>query len=297
VSEQRAAREPFRPPEDPPDLALAVRLALEAGEILMRGLSRRPSVNRKGWRDLVSETDLESEAAVGRRLEIERPDDGIFAEERLRRPGTSGRVWVVDPLDGTTNFVHGHPMFCVSIALEEAGETLLGAVWAPYLGELFWAARGAGGEMACLPRSFPAAGGTQLWPGARRPLAVTATGRIEDSLIATGFPYSQSDRMNANLDNFSRVTLASRGVRRGGSAALDLAYVACGRFDGFWELYLNRWDVAAAALMVTEAGGTVGDLSGGTRWRSGWEIVASNGMIQSQLALRLEPADPPPRDP
>lgn len=278
-------------PADHNDLDLAFRLALEAGEILMEGLNRRHTVTRKGWRDLVSETDLAAEEAITRRLQEERPRDGIFAEESMRRDGESGRRWCVDPLDGTTNFVHGHPMFSVSIALEENGLSQLGVVWAPYLGELFWALRGRGGEAIYIPRRANVRS-DHTWEGQRRKLAVTDTSELSDSLVATGFPYVQDERENDNLQNFNRVTLKARGVRRGGSAALDLAYVASGRFDGFWELYLNPWDVAAAALMVQEAGGDVTDVGEGDRWKTGWEIVATNGRIHEELRTCLKPADP-----
>jgi|AMFO01.1.fsa_nt_gi myo-inositol-1(or 4)-monophosphatase len=262
------------------DLELALEVAREAGRILMEGYGRRQRVDRKGWRDLVSETDLAAQRAIAAILERERPGDGLLAEEALQRPGRSGRRWIVDPLDGTTNFVHGHPMFCVSLALEEEGEVTLGVIWAPYLGELFWAVRGRGGRFRAESLGWEA------------PLRVSATAELAEALLSTGFPYLQAERRNTNLGNFQRVTLRARGVRRGGSAALDLAYVACGRFDGFWELYLNPWDVAAGALMVQEAGGRVGDLSGGALWRTGWEIVATNGRIHEALAACLEPADP-----
>ncbi|MBU1701677.1 MAG: inositol monophosphatase [Candidatus Eisenbacteria bacterium] len=280
---------PIEPPHRSDDLALAFQLAFEAGAILMDGLHRQHSVTRKGWRDLVSETDLASEAAVTRRLERERPDDGIHAEESSRRMGRSGRRWVIDPLDGTTNFIHGHPMFCVSIALEAEGEGRLGVIWAPYLGELFWAEKGRGGELISI-RDAPGEG----HPVRRKKLCVTETDALRDGLMATGFPYLQDERRNTNIRNFENVTLKARGIRRGGSAALDLAYVACGRFDGFWELYLNPWDVAAGTLLVREAGGRVTDVTGGEKWRDGWEVVATNGRLHDELSQCLSAADAQP---
>ncbi|MBD3336104.1 MAG: inositol monophosphatase [Candidatus Eisenbacteria bacterium] len=286
------------PVED--DIQLALRLALEAGDILMQGLGRRHEVSHKGWRDLVSETDLASEDAIAARLRAERPDDAIHAEEHGSRQGRSGRRWVVDPLDGTTNFVHAHPLFCVSIALEVEGRTELGVIWAPYVGELFWAQRGRRGALVRLPREglrpAPPAGERVAepleLPGAERPLEVSGTAGLQNSLLATGFPYRHDERRNTNLGNFNRLTPHARGIRRGGSAALDLAYVAAGRFDGFWELYLNPWDVAAGALLVAEAGGRVSTVGGGEEWRDGREIVASNGLIHNELSGFLEPADP-----
>lgn len=254
-------------------LEFAIAIAREAGEILMKsyGQIERGAVGYKGWRNLVTETDLAVEAHLARRIAEAFPAHGIHAEERVRRepaPGEEHR-WVIDPLDGTTNFVHAHPVFCVSIALERSGRGVAGVIYAPCLEELFIGEAGKGVTL----------NGNRC--------RVSEEGDLSHALLATGFAYRQDELSNSNLENWARLSLRARGLRRCGAAALDLAHVACGRYDGFWEIYLSPWDVAAGALMVEEAGGRVTDLAGGDRWRDGWEIVASNGPLHEEIRSLL----------
>ncbi len=261
-------------------LDFAVTLAKEAGEILMRayGHIERGSVGYKGWRNLVTDTDLAVEEHLVRRIEERFPSHGILAEERaVKRPSGADAIrWVIDPLDGTTNFVHAHPMFCVSIGIEAAGRGRWGVVYAPYLEELFTAEAGAG--------AF--ANGVRC--------RVSEETMLSHALLASGFAYRQDAQASTNLENWTRMSLHCRGLRRCGAAALDLAYVACGRYEGFWELYLSPWDVAAGAVLVLEAGGRVSDFTGGDRWRSGREVLATNGWLHKEIASRLigDPSDP-----
>jgi myo-inositol-1(or 4)-monophosphatase len=258
-------------------LEFAIELAREAGEILMRayGTVEREGIGYKGWRNLVTSTDLAVEEQIGRRISERFPDHGILGEERISRaPAGAGPSyrWVIDPLDGTTNFVHAHPMFCVSIGLECEGEGIVGVVYAPYLDEMFTAEKG---------------GGTRLNGSLCR---VSEETDLSHALLASGFAYRQDELANTNLENWSRLSLVARGLRRCGAAALDLAYVACGRYEGFWELYLSPWDVAAGAVLVREAGGRVTDLCGGEGWQDGHEILATNGPLHDTIRKHLSGA-------
>jgi myo-inositol-1(or 4)-monophosphatase len=252
-------------------LEFAVDLAREAGAFLRsaHGTIPREDVGYKGWRNLVTEVDVAVERLVGERIARAFPDHGILGEEGLVREGRSEHRWVVDPLDGTTNYVHRHPMYCVSIALEDAEGPLVGVVYAPHLEELFTARRGSGAHQ-----------------NLASPLRVSSEPSLARSLLASGFAYGHGDR-DANLDNWARLSPHTRGLRRCGAAALDLAYVADGRYDGFWELRLHPWDVAAGALLVTEAGGRVTDARGGDLWRDGSSIVASNGLVHEEIVKRI----------
>jgi len=254
-------------------LDFAVEIAREAGEILMNAYGRieRANVGYKGWRNLVTEADLAVERHVARRIEERFPTHGILGEERIHKdpsPG-EGHRWVVDPLDGTTNFVHAHPFFCTSIGLEKDGEGIVGVVFAPYLEELYTASAGAGAALNGV--------------GCR----VSEEPDLAHALLASGFAYGQDRDPNTNLENWGRLSLVARGLRRCGSAALDLCYVACGRYEGFWELYLGAWDIAAGAVLVREAGGRVTDLEDGDTWRDGHEILATNGLLHEAIRGRL----------
>jgi myo-inositol-1(or 4)-monophosphatase len=174
-------------------------------------------------------------------------------------------VWIVDPLDGTTNYAHGYPAFCVSIGLEVEGVMAVGAIYDPLLDELFYASKDAGAFLN------------------RRRIHVTSRKKLKDSLLATGFPYDIAESEIDNLNNFARMYKVARGIRRGGSAALDLAYLACGRFDGFWELKLHPWDTAAGIVIVQEAGGKVTRIDGGGFHIADMDILASNGKIHKQM--------------
>lgn len=234
-------------------LEFAVDLAREAGSELRHGFGQlgRDEVSYKGWRNLVTHFDVEVERQVVERITARYPEHGILAEEGTRRTGVSEFRWVIDPLDGTTNYVHRHPMYCVSIGLADQQGPLVGVVYAPQLEELFTCARGGGARF-----NF------------ERPLRVSGEQELNRALLASGFAYRQDEKTNNNLGNWAALSKVSRGLRRCGAAALDLAYVADGRYDGFWELNLYPWDVAAGALLVREAGGRVTDVAGGTPGRT-----------------------------
>jgi myo-inositol-1(or 4)-monophosphatase len=220
-------------------------------------------------RDLVSAADLASEKIILEAIRAAFPGDAIHAEESSRADAATGGAWYIDPLDGTTNFVHGLPEFTVSIARFVAGEPRAAVVFAPRLDELYEARRGGGAKRN----------------GER--VHVSATSELADSLVATGFPYRRTEVANPNVQNFGNLLFKVRDLRRLGSAALDLAFVACGRFDGYWELNLERHDVAAGGLLVTEAGGRVTDLQGGPTWTAGRSVLATNGAIHELLRGEL----------
>lgn len=241
-------------------------LAQGAGDILVghRGALASGDIEQKGPRDLVSIADREAEAHLVEAIRAAYPDDGILGEEGSSIEGRSGRRWILDPLDGTTNFVHGLPFFCVSIGLEVDGEIEHGCVYAPVLGEMFLASRGQGATLN----------------GA--PLAVSDRSELGRALVATGFADART-RDVLRLDRFERILNRVASVRRLGSAALDLCYVARGWFDGFFEWNLNAWDVAAGALIVREAGGVVTDGLGGDDWLCGRSLVAAGPGLQGKL--------------
>ena len=244
---------------------VAIEAARAGGEILLEGLSGPLTIHMKGRREVVTDLDNASERAVLETIRASFPDDLIVAEESAPGLGESDRVWIVDPLDGTNNYAHGYPFFCVAVAVEEQGSLVAAVVHDPLRDETFVAERGRGATLN----------------GA--PIRVSEARALAESLVATGFPYDRSDDTDNNLANLNRFILSVRGIRRGGSAELDLAYVACGRLDGFWELGLKTWDVAAGGLIVREAGGRVSNFEG-----SGWDhrrgdIVASNGAIHGEM--------------
>jgi myo-inositol-1(or 4)-monophosphatase len=246
--------------------SVAVELAEGAGAMLRGELGRARRIELKDSPiNLVTEMDPRAEALIVDRLRGEFPDDAILAEERGSSAGRSGRRWIIDPLDGTTNYAHGVPVFAVSIALEERGRIAVGVIHDPNQRETFTAERG---------------GGVYL-NGVR--LAVSTTKRLDESLLATGFPYDIRESADTNLPEFARFSLRARGVRRMGSAVLYLAYLAAGRIDGYWELRLGPWDAAAGWLMVEEAGGRVTDLAGGVFDLGAPRIVASNGLIHDEI--------------
>lgn len=237
-------------------------LAAEAaGRILMEKYEAGVTVAYKGAIDLVTEADLASEQAVVAILRARHPEHDILAEEGdYGRRGADQR-WIVDPLDGTTNFAHGFPWFAVSIALEVRGVVVLGAVFNPHNNELFVAERGAGATLN------------------GRQLQVSSTDRLESALLATGFAYDHKVSPENNYEQFASFQRVAQAVRRAGVASLDLACVAAGRFDGFWELKLKPWDVAAGVLLVEEAGGQVSDYAGAPMPLERGEILASNGHL------------------
>ena len=246
---------------------LAVDLARQAGQIQRSRYETALDIRTKSAPiDLVTEVDRACEALIIEGIRQQRPHDAILAEEGGGddRPEAEWR-WVIDPLDGTTNFAHGFPRFCVSIGLEHHQQTAIGVIYDPLLDELFQTVRGAG-----------------AWLGTRQ-LRVSEEQEIGRALVATGFAYDVHRSASDNLEEFGRVLKATRGLRRDGSAALDLCYVASGRLDAYWEMKLNAWDVAAGNLMVAEAGGRVSATDGGPAPRDGSQVVASNGALHEGI--------------
>lgn len=247
-------------------LDVAVEAAREAGTIIAQAANRPKNISYKGEVDLVTETDHKSEAAILARLRHHFPAHAIVAEEG----GASGPQapspykWYVDPLDGTTNFAHGYPMFAVSIGLLENNEPLIGAVYNPVTCEMFTAIRNEGAYR----------------DGAR--IRVSSVAKLSKSLLATGFP-SHKRVQNPNIHYYWEFTLHSHGVRRAGSAALDLCSVACGQFEGFWEFGLKPWDTAAGMLLVREAGGMVTDFAGQLYHPGDGGMLASNGLVHAEM--------------
>jgi myo-inositol-1(or 4)-monophosphatase len=253
-----------------PERRVAIDAAREAGRLLAAELRGAHRIAFKGAStDLVTEMDERAEELIVGRLGQAFPDDTILAEERGAAPGRSGRRWIVDPLDGTTNYAHGLPIFCVSIALEVDRRVELGVGYAPSLDELYVAERGRGATVN----------------GER--LAVSSTTTLDESLLTTGFPYNIRETRDTNLSEYAAFAVRCRGVRRLGSAVLDLAWVAAGRLDGFWELRLGPWDVAAGRLFVEEAGGRVTNLVGGALDLEAPAVVASNGRIHEAMLAVL----------
>ena len=246
---------------------LAIEVARDAGALQRERFGEVRVIETKSSEiDLVTDVDRASEALIIDRITAARPRDGILSEETGHvRESANGWRWVIDPLDGTTNYAHGFPHYAVSIGVERQGEREVGVIYDPMRDECFSAARGMG---ACLNGA---------------PISVSAEKRLERALLATGFAYDVHEAQVENLEYFGRFIRRARGIRRAGSAALDLAYVACGRFDGFWEMHLAPWDVAAGLLMITEAGGTISDFAGGPAAADGSRLVASNGALHSEL--------------
>lgn len=245
-------------------LQVAVETAQQAGALLLDEFQKRPSIEYKSDVDIVTVADRRAEAFIVERLHTFFPQHAIVAEEGSRQEALSDYCWYVDPLDGTTNFAHGFPVFAVSLGLVAGEEVLVGVVHDPVRGETFHAARAEG-----------------AWLNQKR-IRVSRTQRLAESLLGTGFP-TRKRHASPNILYYHRFTLLSHGVRRAGAAALDLCSVACGRFDGFWEFNLKPWDVAAGVLLVREAGGVVTDFNAVPYRLGGPEIVASNGLIHTQL--------------
>jgi myo-inositol-1(or 4)-monophosphatase len=250
-------------------LETCVEIAREAGALLRTYLERRIGFELKGEFDLVTEADHASEKLVVERLRAHFPSHSIVAEEGSQHAGRSEYRWYVDPLDGTTNFAHGFPMFNVTLALERVGQLIAGAIYDPVRDEMFSAESGGGAYLN------------------NHRVRVSGVKRLDDSLVATGFP-SRRRHLNINVHFYHQLAMATHGVRRAGSAALDLAYVACGRLDGFWEFGLNPWDVAAGTLIVSEAGGAVSDMKGGPVNLRGPHILADNGAIHPEMLALFE---------
>ena len=249
-----------------PERRLAIEAARAAGELLRSELAGPRRIAFKGApTNLVTEMDARAEALILGRVRESFPEDAILSEEMGSASGRSGRRWIVDPLDGTTNYAHGIPIFAVSIALEVAGRVQLGVIYDPNHEELFVAERGRGAFVN------------------DRTLVVSPTATLNESLLASGFPYNIRETPDNNLAEFAAFSLRAQGVRRMGSAVLYLAWLAAGRFDGYWELRTGPWDVAAGGLLVEEAGGRVTALDGSPLDLDRPAIVASNGRIHDEM--------------
>lgn len=244
-------------------------IAREAGALLKDFFSRRIGYEYKGDVDLVTEADRNSEKLIIERIRAQFPDHDIMGEEGGRRETGSDFRWYVDPLDGTTNFAHGFPVFCVSLGVEHKGELIAGVIYDPTRDELFAAEKESGAYLN----------------GARR--QVSKTKHLSESLLATGFP-SHKRHKNPNIHFYHQITLRSHGVRRAGSASLDLANVASGRVDGFWEFNLNPWDTAAGVVLVREAGGIVSRYDGSAFRIDSRETLATNGAIHEELRALMD---------
>lgn len=246
-------------------ISFAADLAYESGELLRRGFSRPRKITKKGPVDLVTSVDFASERLIVRKIKKCFTTHDIVAEEQTCLETGSDFRWYIDPLDGTINFAHGYPQFCVSLALHYKERALLGVIYEPLRDELFSAGAGRGARMNT------------------RKIHVSVPSRLIDSLCATGFPYDTHISRKNNLANFNRVIKQVRDIRRGGSAALDLCYLACGRLDAFWEIKLSRWDTAAGALIASEAGARVTDFAGRPFQPQMKEIMAANANLHKKM--------------
>ena len=252
-------------------LDLAIQIAHQAGELLLEGFDKEKTINAKSSEiDWVTEYDQASEKLIVERLQGETPEYGILGEEGSRIETDNGYRWIIDPLDGTTNYTHHFPMFCVSIALYHKDTPLVGVVYDPLRQETFHAAKGLGAYLAT--------------PGGTQPLRVSKEDNLKHSLLATGFPYDRHTSPHNNTIELAAFLKETHGIRRAGSAALDLAYVAAGRLDGFWEFKLYPWDMAASRLLIEEAGGLVTEPDGQpVNMEEQISLAVSNGRIHQQM--------------
>jgi myo-inositol-1(or 4)-monophosphatase len=252
----------------------ARNLARKAGGLLAEKFTRHNPVYYKGTIDLVTEADKMSEELILAEISRRYPDHGILSEESAAKNEQASMRWIIDPLDGTTNYAHGFPFFCVSIALEKEGVVVLGVVYDPIRDDLFSAGLGSGAYLN------------------GKKLHVSSVNDLSHSLLATGFPYDIRVSPDNNLNYFNVMVKKAQAIRRPGAAALDLAYLAAGRFDGFWELKLKPWDTAAGSLLVREAGGVICDMAG-EKWNLfSPGLVASNGLIHGQMMEALNSSPP-----
>jgi len=252
----------------------AVSIAKEAGIILKERFHGKHEIDYKGEINIVTEVDRLAEEMIISRINQKFPHHDILAEESAGIANGSKYRWIIDPIDGTTNYAHGFPFFCVSIALEKDGEVITGVIYNPVLQEMFVAEKGGGASLN------------------NKEIKVTKTDELIKSFLATGFPYDISQDPDNNLNYFNGMALKAQAIRRAGSAAIDLAYVAAGRFDGFWQLKLHPWDTAAGWLLVKEAGGVVTQISGDRYHLESPNILASNGRIHGKMIDVLEKIDP-----
>ena len=255
-----------------PLLNIAVKAARRAGSIINRAALEGGAleVKAKNKNDFVTQVDKAAEQAIIGVIRAAYPDHSILAEESGDTPGARPEyLWVIDPLDGTTNYIHGFPQYCVSIALEHRGTLTQGVVYDPGKNELFTASRGRGAFLD------------------DRRMRVSKCIRLQDALVGTGFPFKEASRLDLYMRQLRAMMTSSAGVRRAGAAALDLAYVAAGRLDAFWEMGLSRWDMAAGALLIQEAGGMVADLQGGADFLDRGEIAAATPKVLPELLAAL----------
>lgn len=247
-----------------------LRSLRDAGKILKSQIRRRQVVEKKSELSIVTETDKKLEKIILKIIRANFPDHSILAEESAPT-GNSRSRWIIDPLDGTTNFAHTHEACCVSIAFEYEGKLLMGGVYDPFRDELFFAEKGKGATLN------------------GKKIHVSRTPWLSEALLATGFPYDRRERMDDYLPIFRAFLMKVQDLRRAGSAALDMCYVACGRYDGYWEGNLQPWDKAAGMLIVTEAGGKVTDFKGNPLTVDSWQNVAANALIHKEMLQTLKP--------
>ena len=239
---------------------MAAKIQIEKfGSILQK------NVDQKGEFDFVTQVDLQSEKTIIELIKKRFPEHGIMAEESLGNVDRGEYRWIIDPLDGTTNYIHGYPVFSISIALQYKREIILGVVHDPLRGDLFYAEKGKGAYLN------------------DQPVHVSQTSDMGKCLLATGFPFRSKQYLEPYLESFRQIFLIASGVRRLGSAALDFAYIGCGRCDGFWEIGLSPWDIAAGSIIIKEAGGIVTDFAGGGNFLNTGDVVASNGKIHDHI--------------
>jgi len=244
---------------------IALKAVKEGGAILMEYFGKVKSIDYKGEINLVTEADRRSEEVILNIIKDSYPDHRILAEEAGDSGDSSPFKWIIDPLDGTTNYAHGYPCFCISLAIEHKGDIIYGAVYDPVREELFTGEKGNGAHLN------------------GKEIKVSSTQALIKSLLCTGFPYDLKNNIEISIINFRNFLMKAQAVRRDGSAALDLCYTAQGRFDGFWEQKLHPWDIAAGSLIITEAGGKLSDFKGENFSIYDKEIVASNGIIHNQM--------------
>jgi myo-inositol-1(or 4)-monophosphatase len=258
-----------------PMLGIAVKAARRAGSVINRGARDIDllTITSKGPKDFVSEVDREAERTIVETLLATYPDHAILAEEGTAKGDNADaeNVWIIDPLDGTTNFLHGFPQYCVSIALAQRGQVTQGVVYDPVRNDLFTATRGRGAFLN------------------DRRIRVSRRQHLRDCLIGTGFPFRDGSYLDTYLRMMKTMIEQTAGLRRPGAAALDLAYVAAGFYDGFWEVGLNAWDVAAGSLLIQEAGGLIGDLAGDGDFLHGGQVIAATPKIFAQMVTALSP--------
>ncbi|MCU7939381.1 MAG: inositol-1-monophosphatase [gamma proteobacterium symbiont of Bathyaustriella thionipta] len=256
-----------------PMLTIAVRAARAAGTVIYRSMDKVDNlkITTKAANDFVSDVDRQAEMAIIDIIKKAYPDHAIKAEENGELQGNSDFQWIIDPLDGTTNFLHGFPQFAVSIAFKQNGRLSQAVVFNPVNQELFTASRGEGAMLN------------------DRRIRVSKQKGLEGALLGTGFPFKSQQHLDVYMETFKALFPTTAGIRRPGSAALDLAYVAAGRMDGFWEIALNDWDMAAGALLVKEAGGLVGDFSGGDDFLETGNVIAGSPKVFKEILQTIKP--------